>query len=577
MAKYKKQALAVVGALLASTALAACGGDDPTTPGTNGKAEKGGTLYYKLEDPIEKLDPHRMYTGRDLTNFGRTVYRGLLTFDNTADTEDPNANKPIADIATDLGTASADKKTWSFTVKEGVNWQDGKPVTCEDFKYGASRAFASDVLDGGPTYLASYLDIPTDPKGGSAYKGPYTKKGQDLYDKAVTCDGSTITYKFNKPWADFPLAIASLHMLAPYREDKDQGAKSVLEIFSNGPYMLEGKWNKDSGGTMVRNPEYDVATDETGSRAALPEKIVFQLGDTPEVIYDQLFAGGGDADFTISGVRIPASMFSKIESAKDRYTNPDSPYVDYLVPNMTKLKDVKVRQALALSLNKEAWINAGGGERAYAPAYSIVNPALGDSYAPNPAFENIPDGGDIEGAKALLKEAGVKTPLPIKFTYPQSDTLDKQAAALKESWDEAGFKVTLDGLGDTYYDVIDKANNDSDIMWAGWGADWPSANTVGPPLFNSAQLTPGSNFQNYGRYENKAFDAKADEAAKALEIEEQNKLLIEADAILGEDVAYIPLEIAKFNWLHGAKVTGFATTISSSSYPDLGVIGVSAD
>ena len=44
--------------------------------------------------------------------------------------------------------------------------------------------------------------------------------------------------------------------------------------------------------------------------------------------------------------------------------------------------------------------------------------------------------------------------------------------------------------------------------------------------------------------------------------------------MLGEDVAYIPLEISKFNWLRGSKVTNFAVTPASSSYPDLGLIGV---
>ena len=73
----------------------------------------------------------------------------------------------------------------------------------------------------------------------------------------MTCDGNTITYNFNKPWPDFPLAIAALHMMDPYRQDKDQGDKSNFQIFSNGPYKLDGAWSKNKGGTMVRNDNYD--------------------------------------------------------------------------------------------------------------------------------------------------------------------------------------------------------------------------------------------------------------------------------------------------------------------------------
>ena len=275
---------------------------------------------------------------------------------------------------------------------------------------------------------------------------------------------------------------------------------SNYQIFSNGPYKLEGEWNKNSGGTLVRNDNYDEATDSTEIRKALPDKIVFKIGDTPEVIYDQLFADSGEAQTTVTGNRIPPSYFSKIPEAEDRYLNPDSPYVDYLVPNFDNLKDVKVRKALALSTNKEAWINAGGGERAYAPADSIVNPVVA-GYAPNPAFADIPLAGDIEGAKALLADAGVTTPYPITFTYPQSDTLDKQAAALKDTWDKAGFDVTLDPLGDVYYDAIQKPTKESDVIWGGWGADWPTPMTIGPALFDSRpNISAASLGQDYGAY-----------------------------------------------------------------------------
>lgn len=574
MAKYKKQAFAVVGVLLASTALAGCGGDDPAGPSGNKAGEKGGTLFYKIEDPVEHTDPQRIYVGRDISNTSRTVYRSLVTFGTSTDPEE--STTPIADLATDTGTANEDKTEWSFTVRDGVKWEDGTDITCEDFKYGASRTFATDVITGGPNYSLSYLDIPKDKDGLPTYKGPYTGKGQADFDKAVTCEGKTITYRFNKPWADFPLAIAALKMFDPYRETEDDGDKSNFKIFSNGPYKLDGEWDKQSGGTLVRNDQYDPATDETDSRAALPDKIEFQIGETPEIIYDQLFADQGDAQSTISGNRIPASYFSKIPTAEDRYLKIESPYVDYLVPNSVKMKDVKVRRALALATNKESWIAAGGGERAYIAADSIVNPAV-RGYVSNPAFADIPLSGDVQAAKDLLAEAGVQTPYPIKFSYPQSTSLDKQAAALKETWDEAGFKVTLDPLGDTYYDVIQKNPLDSDVVWAGWGADWPTGLTVGPALFDSRpNLTPGGNGQDYGRYASDAYEATVDEAANASDADTQDKALQEGDAILGEDVAYIPLEISVFNWLYGSKVTGFTTNPATSSYPDLGQVGVSS-
>lgn len=582
MANYRKRALAASAAAALTVALAACGGgsNEPGTEETgDGTAAKGGTLNYFIFAPIEHLDPHRSYTGRDLTNFSRTVYRSLVTFPIS---EDPEvASTPVPDLATDTGTSSDGGKVWSFTLKDGIKWQDGSDITCEDFKYGASRVFAQDVITGGPNYIVSYLDVPEAPDGsGPAYKGPYTAEGQEHFDKAITCDDKTITYRFNKPWPDFPLAVAGLHMMDPYKQEMDKGDKSNFEIFASGPYMLEGAWNKDSGGKLVRNPNYDPATDDPENlRRALPDEIVFNIGQTTEVIYDQLIADTGEAQTAVTSQRVPPAYFSQVfdnPALEDRVHTVESPYVDYLVPNFKspRMQDVKVRQALAAATNLESWIQAGGGEKSYIPAESIVNPAV-NGYQENEAFAG-PNSGDVEAAKSLLAEAGVQTPYPITYTYPQTDTADKQAAALKESWDAAGFQTTLNPLGDTYYDVIQKPNTESDVYWAGWGADWPSASTVTPALFSKVNLSKTSNGQNYGAYQSDEFEAVVEEAANAATLEEQTAALQEADTILGQDVAYIPLEIAVFNFMHGSKVANFLTTPASSQYPDLGAIGVSS-
>ena len=176
-------------------------------------------------------------------------------------------------------------------------------------------------------------------------------------------------------------------------------------------------------------------------------------------------------------------------------------------------------------------------------------------YQPNPAFQ-IPLQGDPAAAKKLLEQAGVKLPYPITFTYPSSDTLDKQASALKETWDEAGFDVTLDGLGATYYDIIEKPIKDSDVVWTGWGADWPSAITVTPQLFDSRIVTKSSTGSNYGSYKSDTFDSLIDQARSATNLDDQTKALQQSDIVLGKDVAYIPLEAQTFYWLHGSKVAG---------------------
>lgn len=578
MAITKKPLAALAAAALAAT-LVACGGGDDGDGGEKASGDKGGTAYF-FNGPrnTEHWDPQRMYIGRDLNNSGRLFYRSLVAL--PASNDPVEGTTPVADLATDTGTSEEGGKVWKFTVRDDVKWQDGKNITCEDFAYGASRNFATDVIIGGPAnYLFTYLDIPSGPDGLPQYKGPYKKTGQELFDQAVSCDGNTITYKFKKAWPDFPLSIAQLRYLDPYRADLDKGEANNFEIISNGPYKLEGKWTEGTGATFVRNTEWDESTDPI--RKALPDKWVFKEGDEDEAIYEQMFADTGDAQYGVTERRIPPTFYGRIPEAGDRYTQVESPYVDYVLPNFNSpvFKDLACREALKFATNKTAWIDAGGGERAFTPAYSIVNPSV-PGYEKNPAFADIPDEGDIDAAKAKLAEC--KAPksngkVNIKFTYSGgTPTSDKQARALKQTWDAAGFNTQLDPLEDTYYAVIQKPDADFDVTWGGWGADWGSIGTVIPPLLDSRiNLTGDSNGNDYGNYKGgPEVDKLIDDAYAAPDLETANEIWKQLDAKLGEDVAYIPLEITIFNFLHGSKITGYANNISVNGYADLALIGV---
>lgn len=583
MGRTRKRIVALASAAVIAVGLAGCGGDDTSSsdPEAGGgsssersEAVKGGNITFLQTSVVQSLDPQRTYTGRDLSNFNRLIYRGLVAFPPGA-TDETEGSTPIPDLATDTGTANEDSTQWSFTLKDGPTWQDGQPVTCEDLKYGVSRTYAQDVITGGPNYIIGYLDIPQDAEGEPAYKGPYTGEGQELFDQAVTCDGNTITYNFSKPWADFPLAIASLRSFDPFREDLDEGDGSNFLGFSNGPYMLEGEWNEDTGGTFVRNPEWDGEEDTV--REANPDSVTFEIGDDPEVIIDRLIADSGDDTTAIAATNITPAQYPQITGdVEARATNLESPFTNYLVPNFNRVTDPLVRRALALATNRAAYIGALGGELASGPALSIVNPQV-PGYAPNDAFGSE-EGGDIEGAAALLEEAGVELPYPIKFTYPiGSDASESAFAALKETYDQAGFEVELDGLDPSgpYYDTIQQPGSDSDLIWGGWGADWPSISTVIPPLFDSRlNLTANSNGQDYGNYDSDAANALMDEAGAAADLDAANEIYGELDALLAEDVAYIPLDTQRFYYLHGSSVENYVNAVSTSGYPDLGVISV---
>jgi peptide/nickel transport system substrate-binding protein len=570
--------------VLAGGIIALTWGDDGGSNGGGGSsgnsqeepaAVKGGTIF-SLESVTQSLDPQRTDTGRDIANMGKMYSRSLVQFPS-GETDPVKGATPIPDLATDTGQSNEDATQWSFTLKDGPVWQDGKPITCEDLKYGVSRTFATDVITGGPNYALVYLDIPEDADRTPVYKGPYTGQGQDLFDKAVTCDGNTITYRFKKPWPDFPLAIASLRSFDPYRQDQDKGDKSQFVVFSDGPYMLQGQWNQDSGGTFVRNPKWDPKEDT--NRQANPDSFVFRTGIKQETVIDRLIADQGDDANAISTRNITPAQYPQITGAvADRAVNFQSPFSNYLVPNFKRVTNPKVRQALAAATDRAAYSATLGGDKASKPSQSIVNPTT-PGFVANPVFST--DGKpDIEKAKQLLQESGETLPYPIKLTYPIGfDLKDKAIAALQTSYDQAGFDVTLDGLDDKTgpsYDTI-QPGPDSDLIWTGRGADWPSISSVIPPQFDSRiNLSQTSNGQDYGNYHSDAVNAAIDAAAAQPDLTKANQMWADIDKMLAQDVAYIPLDVTQFYRLRGSNVENYVNSIGTSGSPDLGVISVTS-
>lgn len=559
---------------LALSASACTGGTTAPTGGTGGGdvATAGGTLTVLSGTPAEHWDPQRTYVGLNIEFGNRMFTRTLTTFGPVA--KDGEPAKLVADAATDTGQVSSDGKEWKFTLKDGLKWEDGQPVKCEDFKYGISRTFAVDVITGGPNYAIQYLDVPKNKDGSSAYAGPYKKTGQDLYDKAVLCDGNTITFKMAKPSGDFNMAL-TMTAFGAYRQDKDQGDKSNFAIFSDGPYKLDGTWTTGQGGTFVRNENWDPKTDTI--RKAYPDKIVWDESLKQETMYERLIADQGDDKNAIASDQAPVTAMANVTQAEGRYTVVASPYTRYMALNFKSkvMSNEKAREAFALATDRSAYVTAAGGDQVVKGTNSLINPAL-------PAFPDTPlpagDKGDPAKAKQLLTDAGFTLPVKINVTYRKNDTMDKVFSGLKDGWDAAGFNVQLTGIpAEQYYGTLQSPANATkyDAMWAGWGADFPSASTVIPQLLDSrSQISAGGPGQDYGYFANDEFNAGIDKAY-GLTGAEADKAWgqLDADAVT-KYFAIVPLINDQFVFAHGSNVQGAIVNTTFTGYYDLATVSV---
>jgi peptide/nickel transport system substrate-binding protein len=525
------------------------------TRGTSAAGTKGGTLNILMSTKMEHWDPQRVYDVVNIEAMNRLFIRTLVSWAPVS--SDTEVAKIVPDLATDTGKVSADGKTWTFTLKDGIKWEDGSDITAEDVKYGISRTFAVDVITGGPNYAIAFLDIPFLNDGSSAYKGPYAKTGQDLYDKAVTVSGKTITFKLSQPVMDFN-NLVTMTAFAPFKASKDLGDKSNYAMFSSGPYKLDGVWTAKKGGTFVRNDSWDPATDTI--RKAYPDKIVWDESLTPETLYERLIADQGNDKNAITYDQAPATTLPKVVNAAGRSSIVASPYTRYLVPNFKSkvMSNDKARQAFALATDRSAYVTASGGSQVAVATNSLINPKL-------LAFPNTPlpagETGDPAKAKELLQASGLALPVTISVTYPKTDTLDKAFAGLKADWDAAGFNTQLVAIpAETYWSTLQAPESASkyDAYWASWGADYASASTVIPPLFDSQiNITSYGPGRDFGYFANPEFNAKIDATNQIADMTAREKAWGDLDKELTSTYyACIPLINDTFVFVHGSNVRG---------------------
>ena len=544
-------------------------------PTSTGSGTTGGALYMLRLGPVAAWDPQRLYVGADMAFAGRVFARTLTAW--APATQQDVLPDLAPDLATDTGTAAAGGRAWSFTLRSDATWQDGRPVTCADVKYGISRTFATTQITGGPTYALAFLDVPRNADGSSTYAGPYVKTGQAAFDNAVTCSGQTITFKLATPVPDFNQVVA-LPAFGPVRADRDRGATSATEIFSNGPYMLRGAWEPSKGGTFVRNPHWDATTDPI--RKARPAQIVYEEGVPVQTAVSRIMTNTGLDTFAVTADSAPPVLQNNIMSSpaiKARSSNPRAPFVDYLVPNFSRptMTNLAVRQALAVATNREAYVTALGGDTAAEATYAMINKSLPAHQDFNPL--DVPPRGDAARARTLLQASGLALPVRITVAYRKGTIADKAMAALQQGWQDAGFSVTLEALENDYFTAIAAVTNSRryDVMWAVGSAEWPSGSSVIPSLFDSRlNLTATSSGQDYGRFASPAFNAKIDAAAMIPDAVDREKAWGDLDKELSTYVAAIPLTNQRSVFVHGVGVQNYIDNQALGGTVDLATVAV---
>jgi peptide/nickel transport system substrate-binding protein len=544
-------------AVIAATttlALAACGGgaQDDSSGGGGFTAEPavGGTVHVLQNADFSYLDPARGWDG-GVNNFYRLVYRQLTT---SAPGSSENPTEIVPDLAESLGEASDDGLTWTYTLKDGLKFDNGDPITSAEIKFGISRAWDPQIGIGSP-YLKQVIDAP---KG---YEGPYESGDMPTIE---TPDEKTIVFHLIKPFPEFDAVLSQVNA-TPFPVDSGAGDEFIHEIIASGPYKL-AEYVPGSTIKLERNENWDPATDEV--RAAKPDGWEFTIGLDPATIDERLIAGQGADVNAIAGNIQPATLPRlQTPQLKERVLEFPGICTTYMGLNTTKkpLDDVRVRQAISYAIDRTTIVNASGGTQLGDPATTILPPSV----AGHKDFDLYPseDGtGDVEAAKKLLSDAGLSDGFTLTLDIRAQESMQAQAEAVQQALERVGITVELNLIDtSTYYETIGTPSQQHDAAITGWCPDWASsAATFIPPLFDGRNIYEKGN-GNLAQINDPAINKRIDEIGAMTDIDAANEQWGDLDEQILELAPVVPLMVAKGVMLPGENVTGLFSSANAAT------------
>jgi peptide/nickel transport system substrate-binding protein len=506
----------------------------------------GGVIHDLEDSDFSHLDPARIYVNNN-QSVALMLHRSLTSY-----IEKDGKITLVGDLATNTGETTDGGKTWKYTLRDNIKFQDGSEIKASDIKYAVERGFDAAYTEG-PTYLYEWLAG----KAGDFrkfYEGPY--KGKELPDTVIKADDAakTITFFFDQPRPDMPFC-AGLGTTSPVQKAKDTKEKFDLNPQASGPYMIS-EHHVDKSLTLIKNPNWDPNSDPI--RHQYVDSFKFEFGTDILGINKRLIAANGDdaATLSLADTVVPEVLKQVMTTPEIKARTLEGLSAFVLVTNInnTRIKDVEIRKALLYAYPLAQTRQILGGESYGDYASTVLSPTV-PGYQSYDLYEQLTHPqGQPEKAMAILKAKG-KVGMPIVYGYSNTAIGQQAAVAVKAAYEKAGFKLITKPIDrKTFYDVIGKVNNQYDLYGGGWGADWPSGSTVIPPTLDGRKIADGS--PNYEHFNDPEINAEMDKILLMTDLEAAAKAWGELDKKIMEKVPYIPRIYDRATQVYGPKVGG---------------------
>ncbi|WP_110649247.1 ABC transporter substrate-binding protein [Salinicola peritrichatus] len=512
----KGLALAALTTAISATALA----QDAPKP--------GGEIVVTYQNDVATLDPA---IGYDWQNWSmiKSLFDGLMDYE-------PGTTNLVPDLAESYDI-SDDGLTYTFHLRHGVKFHNGREMTAADVKYSLERTVNPRTQSPGAGFFSSIVGFDEESNGDATTLSGIT-----------TPDEHTVQITLSAPDATF-LHVMALNFasVVPKEAVEKWGRDFGKHPVGTGAFKLK-EWALGQHLTFVKNDDY--------YRDGIPylDQIDFEIGQEPNVALLRLQRGEVD----IAGDGIPPAQFLQFKNDPEfqkLMVVGDQLHTGYVTLNVTipPLDNVKVRQAINMAINKDRIVRVINGRAT--PANQPLPPAM-------PGYDEDYQGYpyDPEKAKALLEEAGFKDGFDTELYVMNTDPQPRIAQAIQQDLVAIGIRAQIKSLAQANVIAAGGDKDQAPMIWSGgmaWIADFPDPSNFWGPILGCEGAVPGG--WNWAWYCNEKLDAEADAANAMVKPEQQEARAERWGEIFTtamDDAPWVPIFNEQRYTVHSARMGG---------------------
>ena len=475
-------------------------------------AKPGGNIVITYKDDVATLDPA---IGYDWQNWSmiKSIFDGLMDYDPGTTDLRPGLAESYA--------VSDDGMVFTFKLRAGIKFHNGRVMTADDVKYSLDRVTNPSTQSPGAGFFGSIKGFDEVSSGAA-----------DYLDGVKVLDASTVEITLSRPDATF-LHVMALNFasIVPKEAVDAAGDDFGKQPVGTGAFSL-GEWTLGQRLVFNKNPDY--------WRAGIPylDSVTFEVGQEPVVALLRLQNGEVD----VPGDGIPPAKFQEVMSdpaQAERVVEGGQLHTGYITLNVNTppMDDVRVRQAINMAINKARIVQIINGRAV--PATQPLPPSM-PGYTPDyPGYAF-----DVDGAKALLAEAGHPEGFETELYVMNTDPNPRIAQAIQRDLDAIGVKAAIKSLAQA--NVIEAGGNGTaPMIWSGgmaWIADFPDpSNFYGPILGCDGAVEGGWNWSWYCNEELDTMATKADSITDPGMVDDRMNMWSDVYMGVMKDAPWVPV------------------------------------